>query len=575
METASFKRLPYGKSDFRDIMLRNYAYIDKTRFIEELENESNPNHFFIRPRKFGKSLFLSMLMNYYDINRKDEFELLFGNLYAGKHPTPERNTYAVMKFDFSGLNTSDEKKFERSFSDKVQQGVQLFLELYKQIIPKAENLIKQIDEKKDSDIGVLGIAFNAALINNIKIYLIIDEYDHFANDLIAMGTLSGENVYKNMVAANGLVRDFYERIKTAAGDSVVYRTFITGISPVMLDDLTSGYNIAEILTLNPMYNEMLGFTQAEVDTLMKETGVDPALINVDMEAYYNGYRFHKDGENTVYNPTMVLYFFKQILSFKKPPENIIDLNLRTDYGRLQRLVQNKKNRETLLQIVKDDGIVSEVLEKFSIDMLNDDSYFISLLFYMGLLTIHKSYRMKLLLCIPNYSIKTLYWEYLIKQIAERSSEISISSQDLDEAIYTMAMQGNVQQFVAYISENVFSKLSDYDLQRFDEKYIQIMMLAYLFMSKIYIPMSEFETVPGRTDIFLQKNPLLPEIKYEWLFEIKYCKTSATKMEIAEKRNEGMKQLTEYSQAHRMKDRPNLKAVLLVFIGKNKFEIKDV
>jgi hypothetical protein len=324
-----------------------------------------------------------------------------------------------------------------------------------------------------------------------------------------------------------------------------------------------------------MYNEMLGFTQAEVDTLMKETGVDPALINVDMVAYYNGYLFHEDGKNTVYNPTMVLYFFKQILEEGKSPKNIIDLNLRTDYGRLQRLVQNKKNRETLLQIVKDDGIVSEVLEKFSIDMLNDDSYFISLLFYMGLLTIHKSYRMKLLLRIPNYSIKTLYWEYLIKQIAERSSEISISSQVLDEAIYTMAMKGDVQQFVAYISENVFSKLSDYDLQRFDEKYIQIMMLAYLFMSKIYIPMSEFETVPGRTDIFLQKNPLLPEIEYEWLFEIKYCKTSDTNAEIAVKRNEGMKQLTEYSQAHRMKDRPNLKAVLLVFIGKNKFEIKDV
>ncbi|MDR0682886.1 MAG: AAA family ATPase, partial [Dysgonamonadaceae bacterium] len=206
METTSFKRLSYGKSDFRDIILQNYAYIDKTRFIEELENESNPNHFFIRPRKFGKSLFLTTLMNYYDINRKDEFELLFGNLYIGKHPTPEKNTYAIMEFDFSGLNTSDEESFKISFSNKVQQSVLLFLERYKHIIPKAEYLIQQIGEQKYSDIGVLDIAFNAALLGKIKIYVIIDEYDHFANDLISMGTRAGENFYNKMVTANGLVR---------------------------------------------------------------------------------------------------------------------------------------------------------------------------------------------------------------------------------------------------------------------------------------------------------------------------------------------------------------------------------
>jgi hypothetical protein len=575
METTLFKRLPYGNSDFKDIITQNYAYIDKTRFIEDLEKESNRNHFFIRPRKFGKSLFLTTLMNYYDIDRKDEFELLFGNLYIGKHPTPERNTYAILEFDFSGLNTSDEKSFKESFSEKVQQSVQLFLERYKQIIPKSEYLIQQIDEKKAPNIGVLGIAFNAALIEKIKIYLIIDEYDHFANDLISMGTSEGENFYNKMVTANGLVRDFYERIKEATKSSIVYRTFITGISPVMLDDLTSGYNIAEILTLNPAYNEMLGFTQSEVETLMKETGVEPELINVDMEAYYNGYLFHEDGKNTVYNPAMILYFFKQIRKERKPPKNILDLNLRTDYGRLKRLTQNEKNCETLLKIMKDGTIVSEIMEKFSIDMLNDESYFISLLFYMGMLTIHEPYLMKVSLRIPNYSIKTLYWEYLIKQIAETSSEINISSQRLDEAIHAMGMKGDVQQFISYISENVFSKLSDYDLQRFDEKYIQIMMLAYLFMSKIYIPMSEFETVPGRSDIFLQKNPLLPKIKYEWLFEIKYCMSSATNTEITAKRNKGLIQLTEYFHAYRMKNRPNLKAALIVFIGKDKFEITEL
>jgi hypothetical protein len=515
-----------------------------------------------------------MLMNYYDINKKDEFELLFGNLYIGKHPTPERNTYTIMKFDFSGLDTSDEKSFKKDFSQAIHDAVCLFLKRYKHIMPDAEYLLRQISEKEPS-VNVLTTAFNAALLEKIKIYVIIDEYDHFANDLIAIGTRIGKDFYKEMVTANGLVRDFYERLKSATWNSIVYRTFITGISPVMLDDLTSGYNIARILTLKSKYNEMLGFTQSEVDMLMKETGVDPALINVDMEAYYNGYLFHEDGENTIYNPTMVLYFLEQILEEKKPPKNIIDQNLRTDYSRLRRLAQNGNNRETLLQIMKDGYIVSKISEQFSIDALTDDKYFISLLFYMGMLTIGGTYQFELKLRVPNYSIKTLYWEYLAKQITETSSDITVQSRLLNNAIYMMAMEGDVKQFITYISENVFKKLSDYDLQHFDEKYIQIMMLAYLFMSEIYIPMSEYEAVPGRADIFLQKNPRLPEIKYEWLFEIKYCKASATDAEITAKRDKGFTQLTQYFQAYRMKDRPNLRAALLVYIGKDKVEVNEL
>ncbi|MDR1154057.1 MAG: AAA family ATPase, partial [Bacteroidales bacterium] len=347
MTTGLFKRLPYGNSHFKDIILQGYAYIDKTRFIAELENEDNRNHFFIRPRKFGKSTFLTTLRSYYDINAKAEFEQIFGNLYIGKHPTPERNSYAIMEFDFSGLNTSSEEEFAKDFSQAVKDTVCTFLEEYEHIIPKVGDLLQQIEKEKPT-VNVVTAAFNSVIREKLKIYVIIDEYDHFANDLIAMGTLTGKDFYKTMVAANGMVRDFYERIKTATKKSV-YRTFITGISPVMLDDLTSGYNIAKILTLNPKYNEMLGFTQTEVETLMRETGVEPALINVDMEAYYNGYMFHKDGKSSVYNPSMILYFFEQILDSGKPPENIIDPNLHTDYGRLQRLAKNDKNRETILQ----------------------------------------------------------------------------------------------------------------------------------------------------------------------------------------------------------------------------------
>ncbi|MDR0687074.1 MAG: AAA family ATPase, partial [Prevotellaceae bacterium] len=212
METKLFKRLPYGNSDFRDIVLQNYAYIDKTRFIEELENEANRNHFFIRPRKFGKSLFLRTLNCYYNLSYKAEFESMFGNLYIGKNPTPERSSYAMLEFDFSGLDTSDEGSFKLSFSRKVQGAVRLFLNLYRSIIPDFGSLVQQLDTERPG-IGALEIAFDVATSNGFRIYVIIDEYDHFANDLIAMGTRAGKDFYRTMVSAIGLVRDFYERIK--------------------------------------------------------------------------------------------------------------------------------------------------------------------------------------------------------------------------------------------------------------------------------------------------------------------------------------------------------------------------
>jgi hypothetical protein len=571
METKKFKRLPYGIADFKRIICEGYAYVDKTRYIEMLEDESNPNRFFLRPYKFGKSLFLTTLSYYYDLKEAENFDALFGDLYIGKHPTPEHNSLAVMRFDFSGINTNSEDGFIKSFSGRVENTVTNFLLLYEHVFPNAEDYVDQINKEKPG-IMALEKCFTAAEKNNVKLFFIIDEYDHFANDLIAMGNRHGKDLYKTMVSANGLVRDFYELIKMAAKTSIVHRTFITGVSPIMLDDLTSGYNIAKMLTLNPRYNEMMGFTQEEVEWLMMETGVDPSLINVDMETYYNGYLFHKNGKNRVYNPTMILYFFSQIIEFGEPPENIVDQNLKTDYKRLQNLLENETNRKTLIRIVQD-GVVTvpEVLEKFSMDRLNDVRYFTSLLFYMGLLTIHGKDVIGVSLCIPNYSIRTLYWEYLKELIEETSPDMHIDYQTLQEAMIALAMEGDLQRFIGYVSENAFSKLSDYDLQRFDEKYIQILLLAYLFMSKLYVPMSEYETVPGRVDIYLQRHPLLPQVRYEWLLELKYCKASASETEIAAKREQGLAQMQTYINSHRMEGRTDLKAAVIVFIGKDKFE----
>jgi hypothetical protein len=473
------------------------------------------------------------------------------------------------------LDTENAEVFRSSFSERVQSTIQDFLERYRHVFRKADLYIRQIDEGKP---GINALSKMVAVATeDIRIFVIIDEYDQFANDLIAKSHNMGKDMYKIMVTANGLVRDFYERIKTAAIDAVAYRTFITGISPVMLDDMTSGYNIATNFTLDPWYNEMLGFTRSEVEWLMNETGVDPALINIDMEAYYNGYLFHPDGENRVYNPTMVLYIFEQILRYKEITEDI-DENIKTDYSRLRNLIRNENNRKTLIKIMDEGGVsVPKILKQFSVDQMNDSRHFISLLFYLGLLTVKERRSAKLFLQIPNYSIRTLYWEYLAIMIQESSSGIHIETDALDSAIDAMAMESDLNRFISYISENAFSKLSDHDLQHFDEKYIKILLLAYLFMNKLYVSMSEYEAVPGRADIFLQRNPnpLYSQARYEWILELKYCKVSDTEAEINAKRQKGLTQIDEYINAYRIKDRPNLKAAVIIFIGKDKFEITEV
>jgi hypothetical protein len=476
-----------------------------------------------------------------------------------------------MEFNFSGLDTSSPENFVKSFSRKVQIWVQRFLKKYESVFEQSEKLIDNI-EKNQIGIESLEVAYSAALAADIKIFVIIDEYDHFANDLIAMGV---EDIYKKMIQANGMVRDFYETLKIGTSN-VVNRIFITGISPVMLDDLTSGFSIAKNLTINERYNNMLGFTREEVEWLMDETGVNRDFINVDIEWYYNGYLFNEDATDRVYNPSMMLYFFGQIIERQKVPKDIIDDNLKMDYGRMQRLTQNEANREMLLQIIKDGGIVTQLQSKFSIDKLYNEEYFVSLLFYMGLLTIEKPDFGMVRLCIPNYSIRTVLWEYISHSV-QISSAFVIDTASVNVAIKALALDGQAKPFIEYVVLNVFNRLSNRDLENFDEKYIKIMLLGCLFQSNVYRPVSEIETNNGYIDIYLKRSPLLPEVKYEWLFELKYVKVKEAKTTrghdpLPELRSDAQKQLQDYSSSYMMRDRKDVKKAVILFIGKNKYEL---
>ncbi|EMT40074.1 MULTISPECIES: ATP-binding protein [Thermoanaerobacter] len=563
------KKIPYGMSNFRAMREEGYLYVDKTMYIEKIENLNSKYLFFIRPRRFGKSLFLSTLENYYDINNEKDFEKLFGDLYIGKNPTKLKNSYMILKLNFSGLNTENKDQLKESFLLSVKNSINALLGRYEGILENTEEIRKKIDQITDINAVIMTIINEVKKVGK-KIYLIIDEYDHFANDIIAMGE---SEFYREIVRASGFVRDFYETLKIGT-ESVIDRIFITGISPIMLDDLTSGFNIALNVTMDLSLNEMLGFTEEEVVKILEEVGIEEKenLIN-NLRELYDGYKFNKNAKTRVYNPDMVLYFLAQYKNTGGYPEYLIDDNVKTDYGRLNRLTMNEENRALLERIIKEEGIVAEIVTKFSFDRMYDEEYFVSLLFYMGLLTIKDSVYNVTKLTIPNYIIKTIFWEYFEKKLKEENN-IKYETEEIAKATWEMAFQGDIKPFVEFISTNILNRLSNRDIVKFDEKYIKVILFSYLTISNVYRPISERETEGGYIDIYLERDIRIPDVKYEWLIELKYIKKSE-KDKVDKIKEEGIKQLKRYRESRGLKERKDVKEALLIFIGKDEYQVIEV
>ncbi len=571
-------KIPYGISNFESLREENYIYIDKTSFIEVLENINSKYLFFIRPRRFGKSLFLSVLEHYYDVNSKSKFNKLFGDLYIGKNPTLLKNSYLVLRLNFSGLNTENKEKLENSFRLSLVNDIVEFIFKYKNIFENAYELEKEINQIQDIK-SIFKFITKKVQNSGKKLYLIIDEYDHFANDIIAMGD---DKLYKDIIRATGFVRDFYETIKIGT-ESTIDRIFITGISPVMLDDLTSGFNIASNLTLYPKLNDMMGFTEEEVEKAIDKLGIEVTMpttgkklsteeLLMELNKNYNGYLFNIKAKNRVYNPGMTFYFFQQCIANKEYTDNLIDDNIKTDYGRLNRLTANQENKKILEEIIKNENVTASIATRFSFDTMYDREYFVSLLFYMGLLTIDRQEKTRLILKIPNYVIKTVFWEYILTKL-KVEHKIRIDLEEIRLAIEEMAYEGRIEPYVKYISKNVLNTLSNRDLIKFDEKYIKLILIVYISDSNAYRIHSEREIEEGYIDIYLEKAPHMPDIKYEWLIELKYLKESERdKLEEVKKR--GLEQLERYAKSKNLADRENLKKALLVFIGKKDYVIVE-
>ena len=569
------KKIPYSLTNFSQIRNENYLYVDKTRFIEMLENENTKHHFLIRPRKFGKSLFLSVLEHYYDVRFKDKFQELFGDLYIGQNPTPLANTYFILNFDFSGLNTSDVESFKISFTSAIKDSIVDFLTEHKSIINDVEVLKKELKQLNDVR-AFIGFALDLIMSFDKKAFVIIDEYDHFANDIIAKGTYLSKNQYRESIWANSITKDFYETLKIGA-KTVIDRILITGITPIMLDDLTSGFNISNNLSLETRYNEILGLTRAEVEWVMEQIDLDRSLLTVDIETMYNGYLFNVKAKNKLFNSTMILNYLTGLLINGNDFIYFIDENLKTDYGRIRNLINRHDNKQKLRELIENNFINGTVIKQFSMETIHDDKNFFSLLFYMGLITIDNSNPVKFVLKVPNYSIKTLYWDYAERMLTDELEGLSLDNSRYMDTLYRLAYDNDYKPFLDYFSKYIVNYLSNRDLQGTVEKDIKFLLLPIFFHSHYYFPFSEVENSGGYTDIYLKRGHLHPGSVSEWVWELKYVKQSDAKKKsvIAAKKKEAVEQLHAYKASNLFKERTDVRFVAIVFVGKSGYVVEEV
>ena len=546
---ASYPRIPYGWADFRAIRLENRLYVDKTRFVHALEEERYV--FLIRPRRFGKSCWVSLLDNYYERNRDDDFEAVFGGTDLGRQPTENRHRYVVLRFNFSAFDDTLETLRER-FETYCHLIVRHALERNRDLFPakQVERILSlpSIDAK-------LSELFLYAGDHGIPLYVLIDEYDNFANTVLAY---HGTEAYQSFTHGGGFYRNFFATLKDGAGHSGggLERMFITGVSPITMDDVTSGFNIGKNISLHPKFNDMLGFTEEEVRGLL-ELYRDHGVFNQEVEAalavmreWYNGYRFAEEAEGDLYNTDMVLYFLDESMPNRKAPRELIDVNVRIDYGKLRHLLtvnrQLNGNFDLLRHIIGEQIAESNIQLSFPLEQLDLPENFLSLLHYFGLLSIRDVARGVPRLGIPNQTVKRLMYGYL--RDAYRDVEVfSVSQHTFSRLMRQMAYEGAWQPALDFLRDALAEQTGIRDYMD-GEKVIHGFVAAHLSMVGQFLLHSEYELNKGYADLYLE--PFLaqyPDVQFGYVLELKYLKRSEALDEsvVAAKVQEAVLQVRSY------------------------------
>lgn len=550
------KKLPYGISNYEELIEDNYYYVDKTKYIEKLENIAEKRIMFLRPRKFGKTLFTSTLENYYDINKKEKFEKLYGETYIGKNPTKLKNSYYILRFNFSGIDTENEESTIKGFREKVEISIQAFISNY--------GIDFYINPELTTE-GILNSLFESFRIqkNGKKIYVIIDEYDHFANELLSFNT----SRFKELVSKNGKIRKWYEILKQGT-ESVVDRIFITGVAPITLDSLTSGFNICSDKTKDRDLNEMLGFTKEEIIKMMESLNIDKnkqkELLPI-LKENYDGYKFSIKSNINIYNSNMCLYFLNEYTKYNELPEKLIDMNIASDYSKLGKMLDlcKSENRIQILEnTVSGEGIITDITEKFNPEVEFGDKEFASMLFYLGYLTIDGEELGKPELKIPNKIMREIYSDYFLK-ILNEMTELRIEENDYNKILEELAIEGKIDTIVNLLHKYL-SNLSNRDFIKFDEKYIKLIVYCIAMNLKLYTTKSEVEVNRNYPDLLLVPQDTTKGYK-SVMIEFKYLKSNETQ-KLKEKQEEAKEQIKRYSEFEEIRSIENLNKYTIVAVN---------
>ena len=546
---ASYPRIPYGWADFKAIRLENRLYVDKTRFVHALEEERYA--FFIRPRRFGKSCWVSLLDNYYERNRADAFEAVFGGTDLGRHPTENRHRYVVLRFNFSAFKNALET-LEYHFEEYCQLVVRHALERNADLFPEAA---RQHIRSPSSVNGQLNELFLYAGDHGIPLYVLIDEYDNFANTVLAY---HGTEAYQSFTHGGGFYRNFFATLKDGAGqsDGGLERMFITGVSPITMDDVTSGFNIGKNISLRPEFNDMLGFTEEEVRNLL-EMYRDYGVFNQDVEAalavmreWYNGYRFAKSAQGDLYNTDMVLYFLDESIPNRGMPDELIDTNVRIDYGKLRHLLtvnrQLNGNFDLLRHLIGEESTESNIQLSFPLDRLDRRENFLSLLHYFGLLSIRDVSHGVPRLGIPNQTVKRLMYGYL-RDAYDDVGVFSVDVYTFSRLVREMAYDGTWRPALDFLREALAEQTGIRDYMD-GEKVVHGFVAAHFSMVDQFLLHSEYELNKGFADLYLE--PFVAQYSdmgYGYVLELKYLKRSEALDEslVADKVQEAVLQLRGY------------------------------
>ncbi|MEY4934469.1 MAG: hypothetical protein RIS64_828 [Bacteroidota bacterium] len=515
-------KLPYARADFAPMRREKCYYVDRTSFLEQLEVYAPVYLMFLRPRRFGKSLWISILEQYYDMNKKADFQMLFGDLHIGQNKTALANQYMILRFDFSGIETNDVSKVHDAFLLKVKSGFSNFISRYSEAFTEAQAAII-LNQTMASGVAIKFFDYYDQNRVQQPIYILIDEYDQFTNELLSFHFAD----FKNIVSRNGYVRKFYEVLKEAAMKGYVGRIFMTGVAPVTVDSMTSGFNIVTDISAHPRFHNLMGFTEAEVAHLVQQlekVESKQATILEDLRQWYDGYRFNIDIPHHLYNPTMVLYFAVYYQSEAAYPKKMLTANVASDYKKIANIFrigdQEALALTQLNHFLETGEIKSYITEHFNVELGFTINDIWSMLFYSGMTTLKSVFGNHYTFQIPNYVIKSLYYNYFMA--LQLGMSYGNLRHEISESIYTLLTHGDIEPFTKYVEQVLSKEHSNRDKYGYNEKHLKTLIIGMLFPYESFLIRSEMELNRRYVDIFLERIPQV-NIKHEILLELKYVK----------------------------------------------------